>query len=127
MVRCCAGLHGCLIVLFLLILCRQLPSLNVFSVTWRDGKWECSKSNIPSVTEQGLLFYIRKMVPLRCFHKLFDFHNFFFLKKGDVWMDAKFQNCVQSFFAFSKEKDKLFSNSGCWEVLEFFFFPLAIV
>lgn len=63
--------------------------------TWRDGKLVCRLSSLSSLTftEQGPLFYVRKIVPLRHFRKLFDLHNIFSSpRKERIWMNTRFPN-----------------------------------
>lgn len=101
------------------------------------GRWKdvCRLSSISSLifTEQGPLFYVRKIVPLGHFLKLLDLHNIFSSpRKERIWMNTRFQNqrwslalnCLQM------KKGRYKALSPCWQALGNelkYFFSFGIV
>lgn len=89
---------------------------------WRARKLVCRLSSISSLTlaEQGPLFYVRKIVPLRHFRKLFDLHNIFSSpRKERIWMNTRFQNQSSSLALNCPQmkKGRHKALSACWQAI----------
>lgn len=90
--------------------------------TWRAGQLVCRLSSISSLTlaEQGPLFYVRKIVPLRYFRKLFDLHNIFSSpRKERIWMNTRFQNQSSSLALNCPQtkKGRHKALPACWQAI----------
>lgn len=101
------------------------------------GRWKdvCRLSSISSLifTEQGPLFYVRKIVPLGYFLKILDLHNIFSSpRKKRICMNTRFQNQRWSLAlnSLQMKKGRYKALSPCWQALGNelkYFFSFGIV